>query len=859
MKGEEVGDVGSSGIRDGLVRESEEFEEDYYMNSTTLHEIPQMSLKCCNCNLSVVPVDLPQNLRKLDLSFNNLQHLYNKQFSQLSKLQLLDLTRCSIISIEDHAFSGLDNLHTLILTGNPVAHWSPLTFSGLTLLHRLIVVETSLTSLSALPVGQLTLLKELNAARNLLKILHVPSFLFSLNTVDLRANKITEIKENDLENLQNANTSHLTLILSQNPVQSISPGAFRFISLQALDLKGCFSTADTMKANLKALSGLHTRKLVIGHYRNSLNKIKFKNGLLEGLCGVDDEELTINGMFFDSTHPFLDCTENVTSLRMINTYMEHSLSYAVISSIEKFELKNSLLTNVPSATISKFRNLKEIRITDNRRLSKFDDDLTGLNRLELLDLSRNQLHIESCCYHIISGVTVLKHLNFSYNVHIGLRTVFLNMSHLRSLDLSHSEIDSVGQFPVFNLMDKLTYLDLSYTSCHFRIHCSFCGLTHLEQLYLSHTKFATEILALVFQNLTQLRILDMSSCGLQHIPAETFAGLILLQELNLSKNILWELQSSVLNPLTALTSLDISANNFQGISEDTAQRLSQNITKVDISQNPYDCSCSQQTFLLWVHEHSSAFLSFSELMVCKTPNHFHGEKLSDVYLNCSLTLYVFAGVFVIVISSLVAVFTYRCYSQKYFYLCYLSCQTPKNHIAGKEYDAFVIHSSLDEEWVKEQLVPKLEGSVPPFQLCLHYRDFVPGIPITSNIVNEGIRRSRNALIIVSQNFMESKWCSFEFEMAMSWQFLESQCGIIVILLEAVEDVQLKQMIGLNKYLRKNTYLKWADGYLERKVFWMRLSEALRKGSQITRCAPQLEDTSEEILYDKHNEQNKMNL
>ncbi|XP_075042156.1 toll-like receptor 4 [Mixophyes fleayi] len=826
-------------------------------------EILQMSLNCCNCNFSVVPLNLSKNLRRLDLSFNPLHRLYNKQFSLVSKLQLLDLTRCSIISIEDNTFSGLDKLHTLILTGNQVKNWSPLTLSGLSFLNRLIVVETSLTSLSELPLGQLTLLQELNAARNLLKTLHVPSFLFSLHTLDLRANQITEIKENDLVNLQNANISHLSLILSKNPIQHISPGAFRFISLQILDLKGCFSNADIMKANLNALSGLRSGKLVIGHYRNSLNKIYFDNGLLKGLCGMDVEELTINGIYFTSSKPpFFDCIKNITFFRLINTNLEILLNSSA-SNIEKLELKYCLIPRVPSTFITKFIYLKEIRITDNRRLHDFYGDIRNLTKLELLDLSSNKLHLESCCANIIYNVPVLQHLNFSFNIHIGLRSVYLNMPHLRSLDLSHTKLEGVGQFPIFKLLGNLTYLDLSHTSCHFLIHCSFCGLDSLEQLYISHTTFSAEILGLVFQNLTQLRILDMSSCSLQHIPTETFAHLILLQVLDLSKNRLLEFKSSVLNPLIALTILDISANNFQGLSEDTtqiiSQKISQNMAKFNISQNPYDCSCSQQTFLLWVREQNNRVLRFSELMVCKTPEYLHGLQLSDVNLNCSLSLYIFAGVFAIVISSLFAVFVYRCYSQKYFYLCYLSCQTHKNNFTEKDYDAFVIHSSLDEEWVKEQLVPKLEDGNPSFQLCLHYRDFLPGIPITSNIVNEGIRRSRNALIIVSQNFIESKWCSFEFEMVMSWQFLESQCGVIVIVLEAVKDAQLKQMIGLNKYLRKNTYLKWTDGYLERKVFWMRLTEALRQGSQTSRYAPQLEDTCEDMLCDKQCEQNKMNL
>lgn len=821
--------------------------------SCCIEELPPVSLNCCQCNFSTVPLDLPKHTTRLDLSFNPLKSLQKKNFSQMSKLELLDLTRCSITSIEDHAFFGLKNLHTLILTGNPIRHWSTLTFSDLASLHRLVVVETTLTSLSVLPLAQLSLLKELNVGKNLLKSLYLPTYVSSLHILDLRANRITDIKENDLESLKNAKVSNFSLILSQNPIDNIAPGTFRFISLRMLHLQGCFSNTDIMKTNLNAMSGLIVEKLVIGHYRNYLKKINLGSGHFEGLCGMNIKELTINGVDF-SSDKFCECFRNLTSLRVINTDLKFLYFEFVASSIQKLEIKKSLLTSMPSTVKTALRQLKEIRITENPQFSIFED-LMEVPNLELLDLSRNSLYIDQCCSQISDVVSNLQYLNLSYNPHIGLNSNFLNMSQLRSLDLSHTQLRSVGVYPIFLLLDKLIFLDLSYTSCHFSIQCSFCGLSSLEVLKISHTTFDTNILASAFENLTKLRLLDMSSCGLKFIPAETFGSLKLLQTLDLSKNNLLELQASALSALTALTILNLSSNRFQSFSEETTQLISQNLVKVDLSHNPYDCSCNQKTFLLWVREQNSRGLRFSENLTCNTPEYLQGTQLSKVTLNCNLTIYVCLGVFIITI--FIAGGIFYCYKRKYLHLCYL-LQTGKNYNTEKDYDAFVIHSSLDEEWVKEQLVPKLEGGTPRFQLCLHYRDFIPGIPITTNIVNEGIRRSRKALIILSQNFIESKWCSFEFEMVMSWQFLESQCGIIIILLEAVNMAHLKHLLGLNKYLRKNTYLKWVDGYVDRKVFWKRLREALQQGNELTNCEAQPEDANGEMC-ERQNEHNRMNL
>ncbi|KAM4019851.1 toll-like receptor 4 [Anomaloglossus baeobatrachus] len=821
--------------------------------SCCIEELPPGSLHCCNCNFSAVPPYLPAYTIRLDLSFNPLRSLHRKNFFQMSKLELLDLTRCSITTIEDHAFVGLENLHTLILTGNPIGFWSSLTFLDLGSLQRLVVVETSLTSLSKLPVAHLISLKELNVGKNLLKSLYLPTYVSSLHVLDLHANQINEIKENDLKNLRNINISNFSLILSQNHIEHIDPGAFRLISLRMLHLKGCFSNADIMNRSLNAMYGLCVETVVIGHYRNSRLKIVVNSEHFEKLCEMNIKKVIISGLHFSDENTFCECFRNITSLRVINTDL-HFLDFKfVTSSLQKIEIKKSLITKMPSRVISRLKELKEIRITRNEEFSIFRDRIEAPN-LEFLDLSRNNLYIDPCCALIYNGAPILKYLNLSYNPQISLSSLFLNMSHLRVLDLSHTKLTNVGTHPIFFFMERLLYLDLSYTPCHFSIQCSFCGLKNLEVLKVSHTTFNINILASVFENLTQLRFLDVSSCGLKYVPIETFASLKFLQSLDLSKNHLVDLQLLMLSPLIALTMLNLSSNSFQTFTEETTQFISKILVNVDLSHNPYDCSCHQKTFLSWVNEQSQRGLKFRENLKCSTPEYLKGMQLSKVDLSCNMIIYVFFSIFIIIIVITGGIF--YCYKKRYFYLCYL-LHTDKTENCEKEYDAFVIHSSLDEEWVKEQLVPKLEGGNPSFQLCLHYRDFIPGMPITTNILNEGIRRSRKALIILSQNFIESKWCSYEFEMVMSWQFLESQCGIIVILLEAVNMGHLKHMIGLNKYLRKNTYLKWLDGYVERKVFWRRLKEALQQGDETTKCAPPL-DVDEELCEDQ-NEHNRMNL
>ncbi|XP_016329411.1 toll-like receptor 4 isoform X2 [Sinocyclocheilus anshuiensis] len=142
------------------------------------------------------------------------------------------------------------------------------------------------------------------------------------------------------------------------------------------------------------------------------------------------------------------------------------------------------------------------------------------------------------------------------------------------------------------------------------------------------------------------------------------------------------------------------------------------------------------------------------------------------------------------------------------------------------YDAFVIFSSYDEVWVMNELMENLENGVPPIQLCLHMRDFQAGKSIASNIIDEGIMGSRKIIVVVSQHFIDSAWCRFEFELAQSRFMMERNANIIIIILEDVEERKSKKVFGLHKHLKKNTYLKWSRDPLSNMRFWIRLRKAI---------------------------------
>jgi hypothetical protein len=74
------------------------------------------------------------------------------------------------------------------------------------------------------------------------------------------------------------------------------------------------------------------------------------------------------------------------------------------------------------------------------------------------------------------------------------------------------------------------------------------------------------------------------------------------------------------------------------------------------------------------------------------------------------------------------------------------------------YDVFISYSHADEEWVTGTLLPRLEEA--GLQVCIDYRDFVPGAPSVKGM-RRGIETSRKTLLILTPAYLESAWAEFE--------------------------------------------------------------------------------------------------
>ncbi|XP_034764985.1 toll-like receptor 4 [Acipenser ruthenus] len=796
--------------------------------------LANISFSCMRLNLHSIPPEIPSSAEKLDFSFNDLGTLHRNSFPSLPYLNFLDLTRCGIKLIADDAFQNVNNLTILILTGNPIKQLEEKSFHSLHNLQKLTVVDTGLSALEKLPISHLAQLQELKAGKNNISSLEMPLYVFnltSLRLLDLHSNNISSISLRDTTVLRKMHLTNLTLILTQNHISYVESGAFDGVILRELHLRSAFDFPYAKNCCLKAMAGLKVDKLVLGNYRNTKLVTTSGCGPLDGLCMIKFQEIhiSINDLpsHYPNTSDIFHCLVNARAIKILNCMLT-GLKVPIFPKLKLLDLSYNNFENLPAAELSNQNTLETFRITGNWFLTSFNSGFSNMSSLKNIDISNNHITMRQCCIPQFSGADQLIILNMSYNPEIRFEGLaFDGIGNLEILDLRYTKIGGFGGYPLLKNLKKLSYLDISYTGTHFTSENALEGLVNLKVLKAPGNRFHRHIVN--FMHNPELELLDISHCQIDHLPQSTFKDLKNLQHLDVSHNKLTAIDFITNPSLNTLTLIDLSNNIIPGIPQSILDHLPKKNIVFDISQNPIECTCDYFSFFKWAIEHKAMLKNTDELL-CKSPLSLTNTRVIDTDICKAKTLFIGVTIGILILLSAIAASIYK-YQFHLLYCWILMKGYRSTQLQECKFDAFVVYSSHDENWVMDELVENLENGVPPIELCLHNRDFQPGQLITSNILEEGIMSSRKVIVVLSKNFIASRWCKFEFDMARSWQFLEGTPGIIVIVLEDIKEEEIKHVFRLHKYLKKNTYLKWKDNALSSTRFWTRLRKAVLSGKR----------------------------
>ncbi|XP_028815735.1 toll-like receptor 1 [Denticeps clupeoides] len=266
---------------------------------------------------------------------------------------------------------------------------------------------------------------------------------------------------------------------------------------------------------------------------------------------------------------------------------------------------------------------------------------------------------------------------------------------------------------------------------------------------------------------------------------------------------------------------------------------------LDASQNNYICTCSLTAFTSLARGAGTSkvkLLHWPRGYQCNYPESWNGTLLRDFSLpavSCSAPLLA-AAILVPAITLVLAVVMLCRQLDAPWYLGMIWRWTRAKHrsvtsqdrpeeLEGVCFHAFVSYSQRNAEWVKGQLLPKLEGASPGqgLHICHHERDFVPGKTIVQNILR-CMEMSRRCIFVLSSHFVQSEWCHYELYFASHQRVARGSDSVVLVLLEPLPLYLIpSKYFRLKSMMASHTYLEWPQEAGKQRLFWANLRAALQ--------------------------------
>ncbi|XP_071179429.1 toll-like receptor 4 isoform X2 [Mytilus edulis] len=408
--------------------------------------------------------------------------------------------------------------------------------------------------------------------------------------------------------------------------------------------------------------------------------------------------------------------------------------------------------------------------------------------------------------------------------------VYFSSSSVKKILLQNNQLYSLTG-PICNLT-QLQYLDLSnnraadITSYVFG---SLIGLKHLriDNNLLGYSNiFHDNSSASIFENQTNLMFLNMSSNRISTLFQNFLYMASKLKTVLLDHNLLTDWNISI-HHMEYLMFIDISWNQILYLSGDGMKLLEKafhlNIT-IDMAHNPFECSCDSMIFLKWLAMHRQYFKGFGNyscIYLRKSINIFeanlHLKKDCYSYVGVIVSVTIGIIVFLGTICSMI-IYRYRWKLRYWYYILKGEYGIDHDKTDGNfQFDAFVSYSEHDRWFPKDYMIDFLEKQK-GLRLCIHHRDFIAGSAVAENITN-AIHNSRKFVCILTNSFLESKWCMYEFNIALE-DIVVSRQGKNSIIIVQLLRTDIRNIPREMRYIMNDdTYLDYPENEEDRIIFW----------------------------------------
>ncbi|XP_009891997.1 PREDICTED: toll-like receptor 2 type-2 [Charadrius vociferus] len=745
----------------------------------------------CNCSsmdLDFIPAGLTDKITTLNLSHNRIKHIRSQDLQQTVNLRVLLLQSNNISSIDEDSFRSLGKLELLDLSNNSLAHVSPAWFGHLFSLQHLHLQG--------------------NAYRDLGESSPFSS-LRNLSSLHLGNRRFSTIRRGNFEGIELLDK----LWIDGGNLRQYEPGSFKSIKKvnhMIVDIRSINVFSAIVRDLLHSVTWLELRKIPFS--------IPAEMQLLRVLSLSFAQKISLKeALLTDATVPeivsiledmpklveveMIDCRLMGTGQWQIQIQANQSQTLRVLT-IEKLSIEEFYLFTDLQAVEGLLSLLTKVTVRNTKVFLVPCSLSRRLLSLEYLDLSANLLGDQSLEHSACQGGwPSLQALNLSQNSLGDLEMTGKSLSRLRQLILLDISQNNFGEIPdVCEWPKHLKYLNLSSTQIPKLTTC--IPLT--------------------------LEVLDVSANNLKEFGLQ----LPFLKELYLAKNQLKTLPGAA--PIPNLVAMSIRRNKLNSFSREEFEAFKK-MELLDASDNNFICSCEFVSFIQHQAGMAQVLVGWPDKYICDSPLAVRGTQVGAVHpslMEChrSLVVSLICVLVFLVILVLVAV-GYKYHVVWYLRMtwAWLQAKRKPKRAPAKDicYDAFVSYSENDSDWVENIMVRELEQACPPFRLCLHKRDFVPGKWIVDNII-DSIEKSHKTLFVLSEHFVQSEWCKYELDFSHFRLFDENNDAAILVLLEPIQSKAIpKRFCKLRKIMNTKTYLEWPPGEEQQKRFWENLKGALK--------------------------------
>ncbi|XP_067459788.1 toll-like receptor 7 [Thunnus thynnus] len=841
-----------------------------------LNNLTLLSLK--SNNLSFIPHQLPTSLKELYLYNNNIEKVTEKDFKNLTNLEILDISgncpRCYNapfpckpcpnnlpLQISKTAFKMLTKLKTLRLHSNSLTQVPSEWFTSTT---ELRVLDLS-SNFLAREIGVTTFpkflgkLEELDLSFNYelqrypqtlrlscsfsslvsLKILRLKGFVFqqlkaesiaplkplqNLEVLDLGTNFIKMTNLSILMELK----SFKIICLSDNKISSPSDGQ---------DTVGFSGGEPLLWSPMSAATQYQNKEVREIHY--------FRYDEYARSCKYKDKELGVVTSFVNK-----ECSQFGKTLDVSrnNIFFLHS-RFLNLRELRCLNLSgNAMSQSLNGSEFTYLTNLQYLDFSSNRLDLLYPTAFQELKNLVILDISNNNHYFESeGLTHMLNFTRNLKNLKVLLMNHNKISTstnTEMESQSLERLEFRDNRLDILwrdGDTRYFNYFKKLlnlTVLDISHNNLNFIQDEVISGLPDkLSDLYIKNNKLNSESFPWQkLQLLRSLQVLDLSGNNLIAVPRMLSSCTKSLKKLILHKNKILKLTPDFLKDAHNLKYLDLSFNRIEHIEKSSfPDDVVNQMDMLLLHNNRFLCTCNATWFVTWLNRTTVTIPRLATDVTCADPGAQRGHPVISVDLLACQHSYLSIILYTLMTSLILSFLTLSISSHLFLWdvwYIYHFCRAKLKGYSrlqsqSEVYDAFVIYDTQDpavSEWVMKEMCVHLEDRGDRLlTLCLEERDWIPGCPLIDNL-SQSIHRSKRTVFVLTNKYIKSGNFKTAFYMAHQRLMDEKNDVIILIFLEKVPCNS--KYLRLRKRLYKRSLLEWPTNPQAQPYFWFTLRSVL---------------------------------